>query len=120
MAANWDGTGVAQPLVAVHRIEYMLLVSDVQINGQVSFASQVSRDYPTDGTYLSSALLFGDLQALVTSLFDQQTWTNVRSDERIGSDAAGQYNDIDHPVEVLNESAVTERWRITFTSPTAF
>lgn len=120
MAADWDGAGVAQPLVAVHRVEDMLLVSDVQINGQVSFASQVSRDYPTDGTYLSSALLFGDLQALVTSLFDQQTWTNVWSDERIGSDAAGQYNDIDHPVEVLNESAVTERWRITFTSPTAF
>lgn len=120
MAADWDGAGVAQPLVAVHRIEDMLLVSDVQINGQVSFASQVSREYPVEGSYLSSALLFGDLQALVTSLFDQQTWTNVWSDAVIGSGAPGQYNDIDFPVEVLNESAVTERWRITFTSPTAF
>ncbi|AUN95402.1 hypothetical protein [Pseudazoarcus pumilus] len=120
IAADWDGTGVAQPLTAVHRIEDMLLLSDVQINGQVSFDPALSRDYPVDGTYLSGALLFGDMQALVTSLFDQNTWTGVWSDTLIGSQANAQYNDIDNPVEVLNESAVTERWRINFTGSTSF
>ncbi len=120
IAADWDGTGVDQPLTAVHRIEDMLLLSDVQINGQVSFDPALSRDYPVDGTYLSGALLFGDMQALVTSLFDQNTWTGVWSDTLIGSQANAQYNDIDNPVEVLNESAVTERWRINFTGSTSF
>lgn len=124
IAADWNGAGVAQPLVAVHRIEHMSLLADVQINGQVELTDALQREFPAEGTYVSSALIFGSeaggLQAYVTSLFDQQSWTSVWSDSLIGSQANAQYDDINFPVEILNESAVTERWRIHFTSTTAF
>ena len=42
------------------------------------------------------------------------------SDTATGPGATAQYNNIDFPVEVLNEGAVRERWRINFTSTTAF
>lgn len=120
MASDWDGTGVAHPLVAVHRIEDMSLLADVQINGEISLTAPTLHAYPQAGTYVSSALLYGDLAAIVTNLFDQQTWTGAWSDSLIGSQSNAQYDDINYPVEVLNESAVTERWRINFTSTTAF
>jgi hypothetical protein len=120
IAADWTGAGVQQPLTARHRIEHMSLLSDVQINGTVELTDALPRSFPLEGSYVSSALLYGDLAAIVTNVFDQATWTNVWSDALIGSQAAAQYDDINNPVEVLNESAVTERWRVSFTSSTAF
>lgn len=119
MAADAVLTGFTPPIAARHRIEQMLLVTDVQINGEISIAQPLARDFPM-GSQLSGALPFGDVFARVESLFDQQTWTGEWSDTRIGDQAAAQYNDIDYPVEVLNEGAVNERWRINFTSSTAF
>ena len=95
------------------------LLSDVQINGQVTLAAPLLRDFPA-GSQLSSALLYGDLQARATNLFDQQTWKDVWQSTVAGSGATAQYNDIDYPVEVLNNGAVTERWRLNFTSTTSF
>lgn len=118
MASDWIA-GLPEPLVARHRVEDMLLVSDVQISGDVAFAAQLTHSYPL-GSYLSTALLFGDVQALVTNVFDQQTWTSVWSDTLIGNQATAQYNDIAFPIEVLNDGAVTERWRINFTGTTAY
>lgn len=120
IAADWSGVGVAQPINAVHRIEDMALLADVQINGQIDLSAPTTHAYPVEGTYVSSALLYGDLQALVTTVFDQATWTGVWSDALLGSQSNAQYDDINYPIEVLNESAVTERWRIHFTSTTAF
>lgn len=120
IAADWTGAGVTQPLTAVHRVEDMSLLADVQINGQIDLSAPLSRTYPAAGTYVSSALLFGDLQALVTGVFDQATWSGVWSDALIGSQSNAQYDDINYPIEVLNRSAVTERWRVNFTSTTAF
>lgn len=119
LAADWTGADGAAPLSIVHRIEDMGLLADVQINGEITLSAPLVHDYP-DGAYASSALLYGDMQAIVTSLFDQGTWTGVWSDALIGSQANAQYDDINYPVEILNESAVTERWRVSFTSTTAF
>lgn len=119
MAADLLLAGYVPPISAKHRIEEMGLLSDVQINGQVTLTAPLLRDFPA-GSQLSSALLYGDLQARATNLFDQQTWTNVWQSTVVGSGATAQYNDIDYPVEVLNNGAVTERWRINFTSPTSF
>ena len=119
MAADAVLTGYATPIAARHRIEQMLLITDVQINGEISIAAPLVRDFPAD-SQLSGALPFGDVFARVESLFDQQTWTGEWSDTRIGDQAAAQYNDIDYPIEVLNDGAVNERWRINFTSSTAF
>lgn len=115
MAADLSLTGYTQPLVAHHRIEEMQLLSDVQINGQLGLTAPLSREFPAD-SYVSSALLFGDMNARYTNLFDQASWTSVWSDALIGSGATAQYNDIDYPVEVLNNGAVSDRWRINFTT----
>ena len=119
MAADLDLGAIPQPLQAKHRIEQMVLLADVQINGQMAITAPLARDFPP-GSHVSGGLLFGDVQAQATGLFDQQTWTGEWSDQRIGSQATGEYNTVDFPVEVLNEGAVTERWRIAFTSPAAF
>ncbi len=118
--AGWTGAGITQPLTATHRVEDMALLSDVQINGQIELSAPTLHAYPASETYVSSALLYGDLQAIVTSVFDQSTWTGVWSDTLIGSQATAQFDDINYPITCLNESAVTERWRINFTSSTAF
>ncbi|MDP3519818.1 MAG: hypothetical protein Q8S02_04280 [Hydrogenophaga sp.] len=115
MAADLDLTGYTQPLTARHRIEEMQLLSDVQINGQLSLTAPLSRAFPL-GSYVSSALLFGDMAASVPVLFDQGSWTGVWSDEPIGGAATAQYNDVDYPIEVLNNGAQTDRWRIHFTT----
>lgn len=119
MAADLSLTGYTPPIAAKHRIEEMVLFSDVQLNGTLSLTGPLSRAYPL-GSFVSSALLFGDLFARVTGVFDQATWTGAWSDSLIGSGATAQYNDIDYPIEVLNSAAVTDRWRIHFTSTTSF
>jgi len=121
---DWDGLDdegdpFPQPLYVKHRVEDMSLVSDVQITGQIEISKPLSRDYPV-GSYCSSALVYGDLFAHVTNVFDQATWSGVWSNALIGSQATAQYDDINYPIEVLNQSAVTDRWRINFTSTTAF
>lgn len=117
MDAGLSLVGYAPPIAARHRIEEMFTLTDVQINGQVGISAPLSRDFPM-GSQLSSALPFGDLFARVEHVFDQRTWTGVWSNSLIGDQADQQFNDIDYPIEVLNESAVNERWRWNFTSNT--
>ncbi|MBS0352723.1 MAG: hypothetical protein JSR83_02325 [Proteobacteria bacterium] len=112
-------TGYAQPVTIYHRIEDLLVLSDVQIGGALSFTRAVTHDYPA-GAYVSSALMFGDLAAAVTDVWDQQTWTGVWSDAQIGSAATGTYNDTLAPIVVTNADAVPERWAVVFTNTTSF
>jgi hypothetical protein len=120
MADPLDLTGYASPYVISHRIEDMRLVSEVQINGQITFTAGLKNDYPLAGTYVSSALLFGDLQARLYSLFDQKTWTSVWSDNLIGDACTANYNDVDFPPVVTNAGAIKERWALVFDSTTHF
>lgn len=112
-------SGYAQPLVLHHRIEDMALVSDAQITGDVSLAAPTLYAYTTNA-YLSTALLAGDISARIEHLFDQQSWTSVWSDAVIGSSANAQYNDLDYPIEVANDGAVKERWRLNFLNGTDY
>jgi hypothetical protein len=80
----------------------------------------VTHDYEGGESYVSSALVAGDVRARTSLVFDQVTWTNVWSDSPIGSSATGTYNDVQHPIEVTNLGALTERWAAVFTSSTAF
>lgn len=103
------------PIAVRHRIEEMVQISDVQINGLVSLGAPLTRAFPM-GSQLSGALLFGDLFARVENAFDQKTWNGVWSDTLIGDQADTEYDDTNYPIEVLNEGAVNERWRIHFTN----
>jgi len=115
-----DVSGYAQPVKIEHRIEDMAQVSDVQITGDLRFTRQLTHDYPASGSYVSSALIAGDLRARVSTLFDQATWTNTWADTVIGASATGTFNDVQYPPVVTNSGAVTERWAIQFTNTTAF
>jgi len=112
-------SGYSQPVKVEHRIEDMGLVGDVQITGAVTFTRPLTHAYPI-GSYLSSALVMGDLKSRVSTIFDQQTWGNTWSDTVSGNPAPGTFNDTVYPIAVTNKGAITERWAIVFTSNTAF
>lgn len=113
-------SGYSQPVTVEHRIEDMAMVSDVQINGTVSFTRQITHDYPIPGSYLSSALVAGDLRARVSIVFDQVSFGNVWSDVQVGDAATGTFNVAFNPIVVTNSGALGERWAIVFTNSTQF
>ncbi len=92
---------------------------EAQINGEISFTRALSHDYPM-GSFVSSALVAGDLFSRVSKVFDQVTWTGVWSDSVIGSAATATFNNTAYPIEVTNRGALTERWAIQFTNTTSF
>ena len=112
-------TGYSQPVTIEHRIEDMAVVREAQISGEVTFTRALTHDYPL-GSFLSSALVAGDLKSRVSVLFDQTTWTSVWQDSAIGSIATGTFNDVLAPIVVTNIGAVTERWALIFTNTTTY
>lgn len=120
MADPLDLTGFVQPLVAMHRVEDMRMIAAVQVNGQVVLNYGVTADYPVEGTYVSTVLPFGDLQARYYSMFDQKTWTSVFSDNRIGDATSAGYNEINYPMLVTNSGSVKGRWALVFTDASHF
>jgi len=111
--------GYSQPVTIEHRIEDMAVVREAQISGEVTFTRALTHDYPL-GSFLSSALVAGDLKSRVSVLFDQTTWTSVWQDSAIGSIATGTFNDVLAPIVVTNIGAVTERWALIFTNTTTY
>lgn len=120
MAGALDLTGIAQPLRVKHRLEELQQLTDAQIDGQISLSAPLSRDYDADDTTVAAVFEAGDVVARAFGLFDQNSWLGTWADTVEGSGATAQYNDLAYPVEVLNDGAVTERWRINFTTTTAF
>jgi hypothetical protein len=110
--------GYSQPVTVEHRIEDMGVVRDVQINGDVTFTRPLTHNYPL-GSYVSSALIAGDLFARVNTVFDLATWNGVFSDQP-GSPATGTFNNTTYPIAVTNRGALTERWAVRFTNSTSF
>ena len=109
-----------QPIRIEHRVEDMAVVRDAQISGELSFTRALTHNYPSGTSYVSSALIAGDLRARVERVFDQSTWNGSWSDDLAGSQATATYNHAVFPVTVTNAGAVTERWIVRFTSTTAF
>src|SRR5699024_9733716 len=120
MADPLDLSEYTLPLIAHHRIEDMALCTDVQINGTLTVAEPLEHSYPAQETYVSSALIFGDMAARVHTFFSQQTWSSNWSDQRSGNNTTAQYNTTNYPVEVSNAGAIKERWALIFTSSTSF
>lgn len=122
LADNFTIGSLVQPLYAEHRIEDMGLVSDVQINGVLTFTRPITHTYPANESKVSSALVIGDLQSSVNRLvfFTQQTWNSTWSDSRSGSGTTAQYNSALSPIAVSNVGAIKERWAIIFDSTTTF
>lgn len=115
-----DVSGYQQPVRVEDRIEDMVLCSGAQISGDLTFTRPLTHAYPTPGSYVSSALIAGDLNARVSLLFDQASWNGTWSDAIVGSPATPTYNTVLAPLVVTNAGAVTERWVVRFTGTTAF
>ena len=122
LASPLDLEGFEEPLVVIHTVEDMALCLDAQLNGEVTLGQPLTHGYSAGAGLVSSALILGDAQARYERLFAQNTWTGEWSNERIGEPPTGgaQFNDALWPIEVVNAHAITERWRLQFTSSTAF
>lgn len=104
-------------LFFVHRIDDMALCTEARIDGTLQLAHPLYHDFPADETWVASAVYLGDLQARVKS------WRSTTTD--VGYDGTGtvtnaQYNLIAYPLAIDNRGSVPERWKIVFTSTTAF
>ena len=120
-------TGYSQPVTIEHRVEDMAVVRDVQINGEISFTRALTHNYPvaspgdpSSGSYISSALVSGDLFARVSLVFDQASWDGAWSDAQVGAAATATFNNTQYPIIVTNRGAITERWAVRFTNNTSF
>lgn len=113
-------TPYTQPLTVEHRIEDALVCSHADISGQLKCVSSLTHHFPADTSFVSSALMFGDLLARTHTYIEQSTWTGVWSDERIGSAPLANFNDGQYPVIVTNRGAITERWALIFSNSTTF
>lgn len=110
----------AMPLTAVQTWEENNRVVETDISGSLKLQNPVSRDYPLDGTYVSSAVLAGDLQVLATEPFSQEAFTGVWQDTRIGNPILAQLNVADHPIRLISAGTITERWLLKFKNSTTF
>ncbi|WP_151985086.1 hypothetical protein [Acinetobacter radioresistens] len=109
------------PLTMKYRYQDMLLIRDVQINGQLTFTKPLTHNYDAENTIVGSALVIGDMQARSTGKFVQQTWDSIWSDEATGGAISANYNEALYPIKVTNNGAIQERWALVFTSDgTAF
>lgn len=116
-----DVTGYSQPVTIEDRIEDMAVVRDVAIDGTLQLTRQLTHVFPVPGTYVSSALMAGDLRSRVSVLFDQSSWDGITWRDTVeGAAATGTYNDVLAPIEVTNIGASTERFALRFTSSTGF
>ena len=117
-----DGNPLVPPLTVTDRIEQMSVVSDVQINGDLSIIAPLAWDFPA-GSTVSSAVVYGDLQARGKNIFTQRTWDSSNpnwTNERKGADTTAQYNLINYPITIDNKGAIEGKWALVFTGSTSF
>ncbi len=120
MADPLDLSAYTQPLVAAHRIEDMVLISEAQINGYISTVGPLTHNFPAGETQVSSALIIGDMAGRIIRSFTQKAWTGVWDDSRIGDDTTAKYDDKNYPFTLTNKGCIAQRWCIKFTGTTEF
>lgn len=95
-------------------------VVGVDIAGRLKLQFGVGRNYPAERTYVSSALIGGDLLVRATEPFAQQTWDKVWSDTQRGDPLLARLNVKDFPIRLTSNGAITQRWLMLFTSDNQF
>ena len=119
-ATPLDLSAYTLPITAGHAREEENRLIAVDIDGTLQLQFATGRDYPADETYISSALIGGDLQVRATAPFGQKAWTRVWSDERIGDDISARLNVKDYPIQLADDGATTDRWAIVWRDGTQF
>lgn len=113
-----DASSFTAPFEIVDTISELALVTAVT-DTTLKLSTPLVKNFVA-GSIVSGVCQLGDLQARVTTIFDQVVWGNVWADSIIGDPATATFNSVNYPIEVTNESAVNERWVIVFTSSSAF
>ncbi|MBL4796737.1 MAG: hypothetical protein JKY50_04950 [Oleispira sp.] len=118
------GLALTMPLTLSHRVEDMCAIGRVNIDGTLSLLTQLTHEFPQDETFVSSAILFGTLQARINSLFAQKIDEAGKFLDAIKEGdsylAIAKYDEINYPILIDNKSAVQERWKVRFTSNSAY
>lgn len=115
-----DLSGYKMPLTVHNAIERENRVTDVDINGELTLQFPLDVDFPVDRTYVSNALIGGDLEVRASAPFSQQSWNKQWSDLPTADPILAKLNVTDHPIELSSDSAVNQRWAIQFTSDSQF
>lgn len=117
-AEDGDGNPLTGDLHFFHRVDDMALCTEARIDGTLQLAQPLYHDLPADETWVASAVYMGDLRARV---YDWASYTTDPGDyDGEGTDTNAQYNLVAYPVAIDNRGSVPERWKIVFTSTTAF
>lgn len=113
-ATPLDLSAYTLPIKAGHSREEENRIMVADIDGTLTLQFPVARDYPAGETYISSALIGGDLQCRVSPPWSQKTFDNVWDDNPRGDGIAAKLNSKDYPFRLTDDGAVTDRWAIVF------
>lgn len=109
-----DVTGYSQPVKVEHRIEDMAQIKSADLDGTLTLLRALTHVFPA-GSFVSSAIITGDMHARVTNVFDQATWSpQTFTGALVGNAATATYNNISFPITTKNNGAVSERWAALF------
>jgi hypothetical protein len=97
------------------------MINILQVAGnRITTPNPLAYDYKAGGAILTSAIVKGDLYARESGHHTQQAEVSgsawLDDDEYEGLDADGTYNFVDYPLELTNQGATTERWKLTVTA----
>lgn len=118
-----EGAPLVPPLKVRDRVEHMTVCTEVQISGALGLNSPCPWDIPAGEGKVSSALVWGDLQARLYRWFTQATWNSGSpnwSDSQSGSSTTAQYDDLNYPPVVSNFGSIAGKWALVFTSASSF
>lgn len=117
VAQDADSNALVGDLYFVHRIDDMALCTEARIDGTLQLAQPLYHDFPADETWVASAVYLGNLRGRVKDFGCYATDPGYGS---TGTPSNGQYNLVSYPIAIDNRGSVPERWKIIFTSTTAF
>jgi hypothetical protein len=120
---NTAGDPLSLPLVIQDRVEHMTLCTEVQISGDLGFASPLPWDLPANEATVSSAVSWGDLQSRYHHWFTQKAWSTGApnwTDVPVGDTTTANYNTLSYPPIITNQGAIDGKWALVFTAPTTY
>ena len=113
-ATPLDLSAYTMPITAHHAREEENRIMVADIDGTLSLQFPVGRDYPAEDTYISSALIGGDLEVRHSPAWSQKLFDNVWADEARGDAITAKLNLKDYPLILTDDGATTDRWAIVF------
>ena len=119
-ATPLDLSAYTMPIAAHHAREEENRVIVADIDGTLQLQFPVGRDYPKEDTYVSSALIGGDLEVRHSPPWSQKLFDNVWSDDPRGDAITAKLNLKDYPLVLTDDGATTDRWAIVWRDGTQF